>query len=148
MLKLFWNLLHYYHFLLCRANAAWCAVEREKTKLSRTWKSKLFFIYLRFRTAVFCFWENVLFTSFVLAITVLFVPIGKRSNSRSQKFWKIDALKNLVIFTRKHLVWRFFLINFIKKRHNTVVFLWMLRNTAFYIEHIPFIILFRNFMWW
>ena len=65
---------------------------------------------------LFCFWENVLFTSYVLATTVLFVPVGKRSNSRSQMFCKIDALKNLAIFTGKHLGWKFFLINFIKKR--------------------------------
>ena len=44
------------------------------------------------------------------------VRVGKRSNSRSQMFYKIDALKNLAIFTGKHLCWRFFLINFIKKR--------------------------------
>ena len=28
-----------------------------------------------------------------LATAVLFVPVGKRSNSRSQIFYKIDALK-------------------------------------------------------
>ena len=31
-------------------------------------------------------------------------------------FYKINALKNLAILTEKHLCWRFFLINFIKKR--------------------------------
>ena len=37
-----------------------------KTKLSRTWKGKSFFIYLSFRIAFsVCFWENVLFTSYV-----------------------------------------------------------------------------------
>ena len=51
-----------------------------------------------------------------LAYTVLFVPVGKRSNSRSQMFCKIDALKNPAILTGKRLGWRFFLINFIKKR--------------------------------
>ena len=30
-----------------------------------------------------------------LSPTVLFVPVGKRSNSRPQMFLKIDALKNL-----------------------------------------------------
>ena len=152
MVKLFWNLFYYYHLFSYRANAAWCVVEKEKTKLSRTWKGKFFFIYLSFRIAfLFCFWENVLFTSYVLATTVLFVPVGKRSNSRSQMFCKIDALKNLAIFTGKHLGWRFFLINFIKKRHQHRCFsvnVAKCLNTAFYIEHIPFIILFRNFMWW
>ena len=152
MVKLFWNLLHCYHLLLLRANAAWCAVEKEKTILPRTWKGKFFFIYLSFRIAfLFCFWKNVLFNSYVLATTVLFVPVGKCSNSRSQIFCKIDALKNLAIFTGKHLVWRFFLINFIKKRHQHRCFsvnVAKCLSTAFYIEHITFIILFRNFMWW
>ena len=152
MVKLFWILLHHYYLLLRTANAAWCAVEKEKTKLSRTWKGKFVFIYLSFRIAfLFCFWENALFTSYVLVTTVLFVPVRKCSNSRSQMFCKIDALKNLAIFTGKHLVWRFFLINFIKKRHQHRCFsvnVAKCLSTAFYIEHIPFIILFRNFMWW
>ena len=87
-------------------------------------ESSFFFIYLTFRIALlFCFWENVLFTFYVLATTVLFFPVGKRSNNRSQMFCKIDALKNLAIFTGKHLRWRFFLINFIKKRHRHRSFL-------------------------
>ena len=113
-------------------------------------KRQVFFIYLSFRMAfLFCFWENALFTSYVLATTVLFVPVGKRSNSRSQMVCKIDALKNLAIFTGKHLGWRFFLINFIKKRHQHRCFsvnVTKCLSTAFYIEHIPFIILFTNFM--
>ena len=32
-----------------------------------------------------------------LVITMLFLPVGKRSNSRSQMFGKIDTLKNLTI---------------------------------------------------
>ena len=137
MVKLFWNVLHYYHLWLCRANVAWCAVEKKKTKFSRTWKGKFFSST----------W--VLFTSYVLANNVLFVPVGKRSNSRSPKFCKLDALKNLAIFTGKHLGWRFFLINFIKKRHQHRCFsvnVTKCLSTAFYIEHIPFIILFTNFM--
>ena len=50
-----------------------------------------------------------------LVTIMLFVPVGKRSNSHSQMFYKIDALKNLAIFTGKHLCWSFFLRNFIKK---------------------------------
>ena len=82
-------------------------------------------------------------------LTVLFVTVGKRSNSRSQMFFKIDSLKNLAILTGKQLGWRIFLINFFIKRHqnwcfpvNATKFL----STAFYIEDIPFIILIRNFM--
>ena len=85
----------------------------------------------------------------MLATTVLVVPVGKGSNSRSQMFCKIDALKNLAIFTGKHLAWRFFLINFIKKRHQHRCFsvnVAKCLSTSFYIEHIRFIILFRNFM--
>ena len=47
---------------------------------------------------------------------MLFIPLGKRSNSRSEMFYKIYPLKNLAILTGKHMCWRFFLINFIKKR--------------------------------
>ena len=32
-----------------------------------------------------------------LVTTVIFVPVGKRSNSRPQMFFNIDALKNLAI---------------------------------------------------
>ena len=53
----------------------------------------------------------------MLVATVLFGSVGKRSNSRSQMFCKVDALKNLAIFTGKHLGWKFFLINYIIKRH-------------------------------
>ena len=80
---------------------------------------------------------------------MLFVPVEKRSNSRSQMFCKIDALKNLAIFTGKHLRWRFFLINFIKIRLQHRCFpvnIAKCLSTAFYIEHLPFIMLFRNFM--
>ena len=51
--------------------------------------------------------------------------------------------------TGKHLCWRFFLINFIKKRHQHRCFpvnIAKCLSTAFYIEHLPFIIRFRNFM--
>ena len=84
-----------------------------------------------------------------LVTTVLFVPLGKRSNSRSEMFYKIDPLKNLAILTGKQLYWKFFLINFIKKRLRRRCFLANFAkclSTVFYIEHLPFIILFRNFM--
>ena len=135
MVKLFWSLVHYYHLLLCRANAAWCPVEKEKNEIKR----QVFFIYLSFRIAfLVCFWENVWFTSYV-ACYYCVVPVGKHSNSRSQKFYKINALKNLAIFTGKHLCWRFFLINFIKKRLQHRCFpvnIAKCLSTAFYIEYI------------
>ena len=64
-------------------------------------------------------------------------PVGKHSNSRSQMFYKIDALKNLVMFTEEHLCWRFFLINFIKKRLQHRCFpvnVAKCLSTAFHIE--------------
>ena len=67
------------------------------------------------------------------------VPVGKQSNSRSQMFYKIDALKNLAIFTGKHLCWRFFLINVIKKRLQHRCFpvnIAKCLSTAFYMEYI------------
>ena len=87
-------------------------MEKEKNEIKR----QVFFIYLSFRIAfLVCFWENVWFTSYV-ACYYCVVPAGKHLNSRSQKFYKINAFKNLAIFTGKHFCWRFFIINFIKKR--------------------------------
>ena len=137
MVKLFWSLVHYYHLLLCRANAAWCAVEKEKNEIIKSIKRQVFFIYLSFRIAfLVCFWENVWFASYV-ACYYCVVPVGKHSNSRSQMFY--DALQNLAIFTGKHLCWRFFLINFIKKRlqyRSFPVNIAKCLSTAFYIEYI------------
>ena len=114
MVKLFWSLVHYYPLLLCRANAVWCAVEKEKNKIIKNMERQVFFIYLSFIIAFLVrFWENVWFASYVPCYYCV-VPVGKHSNSRSQMFY--DALQNLAIFTRKHLCWRSFFINFNKKR--------------------------------
>ena len=125
-----------------------CSGEREKRNYQEHRKAS-FFIYLSFRIAfLVCFWENVRFTSY-MACYYCVVRVGKRSNSRSQMFYKIDALKNLAIFTGKHLCWRFFLINFIKKRLQHRCFPMNIANclsTGFYKEQLPFIMLFRNFM--
>ena len=81
-----------------------------------------------------------------------FVPVGKRSNSGSQMFYKTDAITNLAIFTRKHLCWSFFLINLIKKRLQHRCFpvnIAKCLSTVTYIERLLFIKLFQNFMrWW
>ena len=128
-----------HHLLFCRANAAWYAVEKEKNEIIKNMKRQVFFIYLSFRIAfLVCFWENVSFTSHV-ACYYCVAPVRKHSNSRSQKFYKINALKNLAIFTGKHLCWRFFLINFIKKRLQYRCFpvnIVKCLSTAFYIEYI------------
>ena len=73
---------------------------------------------------------------------------GKHSNRRSQVFYKINALKNLAIFTGKYLWWRLFLINFTKKtlQHRCFpanIAKWL--STAFYIEHfVPIHYTFHN----
>ena len=54
--------------------------------------------------------------SLCLVTIMLFVSLGKRSNSCLQMFYKMVALKNPAKFTVKHLCWSFFLINVIKKR--------------------------------
>ena len=122
-------------------------MEKEKNESIKNMKRQVFFIYLSFRVAFsFCFWENVLFTSSV-ACYYCVVPVGKHSNDRSQRFYKIDAFKNLAIFTGKHLCWRFFsIINFNKKRLQHRCFpVNSAKCSAFYIEHLPFIILSRIF---
>ena len=65
-------------------------------------------------------------------------PLGKHSNSRSQKFYKINALKNFGIFTGKHLCWRFFLINFKKRLQHRCFHVNIAKclSTAFYIEYV------------
>ena len=123
-----------------------CSGEREKRNYQEHRKAS-FFIYLSFRIAfLVCFWENVWFTSYV-ACYYCVVPVGKHSNSRSQKFYKINALKNLAIFTGKHLCWRFLLINLIKKRLQDRCFpvnIAKCLGTAFYIEYICEYELFEN----
>ena len=114
-----------------------CSAEREKRNYQEPEKAS-FSIYLSFRIPfLVCFWENVWFTSYV-AFYYCVVPVGKHSN-RSQLFYKIDALENLVIFTGKPLCWRFFLINFFKKRlqqRRFPVNIAKCLSTAFYIEYI------------
>ena len=105
------KVLHYYHLVLCRANAAWHAVEIyvEKNEMVKSiMKRQIFFIYLSFRIVfffLFCFVFKKM--SFWLPI---FVHIGKRSNSRSQMSFKTGVLKHLAKVTGKHLCWSLFLI--------------------------------------
>ena len=70
-------------------------MEKEKDEIIKYMKKQAFFIYLSFgMTFLFCFWENILIT-FYVARYMLFAPVRKRSNSRSQMFYKIDLLKIL-----------------------------------------------------
>ena len=66
LVELFWSLLHYYHLLFCRTNAAWYALEKEKNKMINSMKRQVFLIDLSFRIDfLFGFWENGIFTSYV-----------------------------------------------------------------------------------
>ena len=108
--------------------------EREK----RNQKASFFYLSEFLSSFLVCFWENVWFTSY-MACYYCVVPVGKYSNSRSQKLYKINPLKNLAIFTGKRLCWRFFLINFINKRLQHRCFpvnIAKCLSTAFYIEYI------------
>ena len=64
-------------------------------------------------------------------------------------FYKRNAFKSLAIFTGKHLRWRFFLINFIKKRLQHRCFPVNIAkglSTAFYIEHVIASLYFSEFL--
>ena len=133
------------------ANAAWSSVQKEKNEIIKTWKGKFFSSTWVLEWFFYFVFEKTSYSLPIWLVTIaLFVPVVKRSNSRSQVFYKIHVLKNLEIFTRKHLCWSFFLINFIKNRLQNRCFpvnIAKCLSTAFYIEHLPFITLFRDFMW-
>ena len=112
-------------------------------------KRQGFFIYLTFRIVSLS--ENVNQETCDLLpmwVVTTVVPVGQHSNRRSQMFYKINALKNLAIFTGKHLWWRLFLINFIKRLQHRCfpanIAKWL--SAAFYIEHfLPIHYSFPNF---
>ena len=98
----------------------------------------VFFVFEKMFSSIpmFCFWENVLFSSHVLLLrkcslqfpcfafekmfsSIPMLPVmllaheGKGSNSCSQVFSKTGALKNFAILTGKNLLcWSIFLIKF------------------------------------
>ena len=79
-------------------------------------KRQVFLIHLSFRIAfLFRVWENVLFTSYVACYYSVICSCRKAFKQPFTDVYKIDVLKNLAIFTGKHLRWRFFLISFINK---------------------------------
>ena len=121
---------------------------KRKTKLSRTWRGK-FFSSIWVLGQFFYFVFEKTSDSLPMWLVTTVVPAGKHSNRRSQMFYKTDALKSLAIFTGKHLCWRFFLINFIKKRLQHRCFpvkIAKCLSTAFYIEHfVPIHYTFQNF---
>ena len=113
-------------------------------------KRQGFFFYMNFRTAFLS--ENVnqeKSNSPPMWVVTTVVPVGKHSSRRSQMLYKINALKSLAIFTGWHLCWRFFWINFIKKRLQHRCFpvnVAQSLSTAFHIEHFVLIhYTFQNF---
>ena len=139
-------------FILLGKRRAWYAVEKEKNEIIKSMKSQVFLIDLSFRIAfLFGFWENILFTSYAACYYCVICSCRKNVQIAIHRRLQNDALKNLAIFTGKYLRWGFFLINFIKKRLQLRCFPMKTAkclSAAFYIEHLPFIMLFRNFMWW
>ena len=77
-------------------------------------KRQTCFIYLSFRIAFFILFLRKRLIRFLYGLLLL-CYLFLYENSRSQMFYKADALKDLAIFTGIHLYWRIFLINFIKK---------------------------------
>ena len=64
--------------------------------------------------------------------------------SRLQMFFKIGVIKKFAIFTGKHLCWRLFLINFVKRRLQHRCFavnISKFLRTAFFIEHFRWLLL-------
>ena len=111
-----------------------CSGKREKRNYQEHQKASFFHLSEFIIAFLVCFWENVWFASYVACYYCVF-PVEKHSNSRSQMFY--DALQNLARFIGKHLYWRFFLINFIKKRlqHRCIlVNAAKCLTTAFHIE--------------
>ena len=70
-------------------------MEKEKTEIIKNMKKQVFFHLPEFYNSFFVFEKISYSLPMWLVTTVLFVPVGKRSNSRPLMFCKIDALKNL-----------------------------------------------------
>ena len=137
------------YFIMQGKRCLMCSGEIEKQNYQEHVKAKFFYLP-EFQNSFYILFLRKRLIHFLCGLLLLFVPVGKRSNSRLQMFYKIDPLKDLdAMFTGKHLYWRFFLINFIKKRLQLRCFpvnIAKCLSTAFCIEHLPFIIFFRNFM--
>ena len=131
------KVLHYYHLLICRANAAWHALEKlRKTKWSRaSWKGKFF----SSGWVLECFFFNFFFfekmsPSLLTFLVMLFIYVGKHSNIPSQMFFKTGVLishfhrKTPVLESLFDKVTGLKTCIFIKKDSNTDVFLWLLQD--------------------
>ena len=79
-------------------------MKKEENEIINNMKRQGFFIYLSFRIAFLS--ENVnqeTSDSLPLWVVTTVVSVGKHLNGYSQMLYKINALKNLAIFTGKHL---------------------------------------------
>ena len=73
--------------------------------------SWVFYIYVFIYLFIYLFiYIEKMSSSLHMVLVMLFIHVGKRSNSRSQMFFETGALKNFAIFTGKHLCWSLFLI--------------------------------------
>ena len=75
-------------------------MKKEENEIIKNMKRQGFFFYMNFRTAFLS--ENVKqekSNSPPMWVVTTVVPVGKHSSRRSQMFYKINALKNLAIFT-------------------------------------------------
>ena len=108
------KVLHYYHFLLCRANAAWDMHwrNREKRNDQEHHEKASFFSSSWVLEWFFCFVFEKMSSSHPMLLVMLLAHIGKRANSRSQMSFKTNVLKYFAIITGKHLCWSLFLIKF------------------------------------
>ena len=79
-----------------------CSGEREKRNDQEHGKAS-FFIYLSFRIAFYFVFEKAPDSlPMWLVTTVLFVPVGKHSNSLSQIFCKTDAHKKILSYSQEN----------------------------------------------
>ena len=115
-------------------------------------------VFLHIMLFVMLFVFKKFFLHFLLLV-LLFGPVAKPLNSRSQIFFKTGVLKIFTIFTRKYRCLRHFLIRFQDRRP---AFLFKKKETpaqGFFCEYCEiykndffmedmFIIPFQNFIWW
>ena len=88
-----------------------CSGEIEKNKMIKSiMKKQVFSIQLNFEFLLFCYVFEEMFSSIPMLHVMLFALVKKRSNSRSQMFFKTGVLKNFVIFTGKQLCYLFLIM--------------------------------------
>ena len=87
---------HYYHLLLCRED--WR--NREKQNYQGHHKKAGFFHLAEFQNGFYCFLFKKMLSSIPMLLIIIFVRVGKHSNSHSQMFFKTGVPKFLNIHMR------------------------------------------------